>query len=315
MIHFIISTYHRLTQFFRNMRLISALNANGLAEMAKTLETVYPGFKAYLSKLVDRRERHMVDCCFTYINANGGVKRLADYYSTLDEEGKEHLHASVSKAFRDGDAFESQVIFLDKISKMKGYGTLGQLMCDLKDGIIKSSLKSGKRTIDDWRLFLRREQECGSGLSLAVLDEIEQCQKQASASKEAERKVAMKLADFSVAVIDHLYNEYDNVVFKHISSISEFRSIILRLPHSERLVECTGRKTHLYHIIWRLHKLPPTRDHSWWLDDICSECGFNVTTLSKKYNDSSTMSGESRKILEQLSSYFDYQDKNINKLQ
>lgn len=313
MINFIIKTYHRWAQFFRNMRLISVLNIKGFEELTEILETVYPGFKAYLSKLIDRHERHMVDSCFTYINANGGVKELADYYNSLDDKGKENLHASVGKVFREGDAFESQVKLLDKVSKMKGYGMLGQLMCDLKDGIVKSSLKSGKRTIDDWRLFLRREQECGSGLSLAVLDEIEQSQNQEATMKEAAREAVMKSTDFSLDVIDHIYNEYNDVVFKGISSLAEFRNIILRLPHSKRLVACSGRKTHVYHILWRLHKLPPTEGRRQWLEDICSECGYDVDTLSKKFNDSCTMSDKSRKILEQLRSYFDYQDKNIKK--
>jgi len=245
----------------------------------------------------------MIDSSFAFINANGGVEQLTNYYNALDEDGKTSLRASMQKVFKEGDAFESQVLFYDKVSKMKDYGTLGQLMCDLKDGIIKSSVKSGKRTIDDWRLFLRREQERGNAISLGVLDEMEGKGKETLAKSDVKDGARSAMPDFPIDLIDRLY-EYDDTIFKHISSLTEFRNIILRFPHKERLVECDGRKIHLYHMLWRLHKLPPSKNHSQRLEDICSECGYRVLTVSKKFNDT-TMRESNRKLLEEISRLFD----------
>lgn len=312
MISFFINIYRNWKHYFHNLRLLSVLNVNGFMELTEIMEMIYPGFKNNISMLIDRHERHMVDRCLDFINANGGLEKLTDYYNSLDENGKSDFQSSFKRLFKDGDAFESQVLYFDNVSRKKGFGMLAQLMCDLKDGIIKSSIKSGKRTIDDWRLFLRRERESGHDMSLGVLDEIEQSQNQDISQKEVPNASAENIPDFPIDVIDHIYNEYDDVVFKHISSITEFRKIILRLPHSERLVESGGRKIHLYHILWRLHKLPPSRNHSLWLEDICSECKYDLTTLSKKYNDSSTMKDENRKIFERLSRFFNQQDTTLS---
>lgn len=312
MINLIIKTYQRWTQFFRNMRLISVLNVKGFEDLTEMLETVYPGFKAHLSKLVDRHERNMIEHCFDYINANGGVERLTNYYNELDEEGKGNFHANVGKMFRDGYAFESQAMFLDKVSRMKGYDMLGQLMCDLKDGIVMSSIKSGKRTVDDWRIFLRREQECGNDIRLGVLDEIEQSQKINAAQNGDESNAVKSIPDIPLKVISHIYEKYNDVIFKKISTPIEFQNIILRQPHSKRLVECKGRRILMYHLLWRFHNMLPTNDQSQWLEDICSECGYSTKTLSKKYTDNNTMRKENREIFEQLSEYFDLQEKASN---
>lgn len=288
--------------------MISVLSKMDFREMNELMETVYPGFKAHLSTMYDRYNLHAIKYGMDFIKANGGVEKLADYYNSLDEQGKMDFQETVLKSFGQDDAFESLVIFLDNASKTKDYGTLGLLLCDLKDGIVESSIKTGHRTMKDWRRFLRHERECGNDITLGVLDEIESNTQELNTDSKS---LSSAIPDFPIALIDRLY-EYNDIVFKHISSLTEFRSIILRLPHRERLVECNGRKTHLYNILWRLHKLPPTKDHCQWLEDICRECGFNPVTVSKKYCDSCTMKEDNRKLLEELNGLFDNQETKLN---
>jgi len=56
MIKAFFKAYNYVIRFFRNIRLISILNKDGLSELTEILEKVYPGFKEYLSKLIDRKE-------------------------------------------------------------------------------------------------------------------------------------------------------------------------------------------------------------------------------------------------------------------
>lgn len=306
MMNLLFKAYYKTIRYFRGVRLITLLSRMDFKEMNDLMETVYPGFKAHLSAMYDRHNLHAMRYGMDFIKANGGVVKLADYYNSLDEQGKKDFQETVLKTFGQDDAFENLVVFLDNASKTKDYGTLGLLLCDLKDGIIESSIKAGHRTMKDWRRFLRHEHECGNDITLGILDEIENNKKEDDTESTSQNKPSPTIPDFPADLIDRLY-EYNDVVFKHISSLTEFRHIILRLTHTERLVECSGRKTHLYNILWRLHKLPPAKEHSQWLEDVCRECGFNPVTVSKKYRDSSTMKEDNRRLLEELDSLFDKQ--------
>lgn len=267
--------------------------------------------------MYDRHSLNVIQSGMEFIKANGGVEKLANHYNALDEQGKEHFRGIVMKAFGKEDACESLVLLLDKVAKIKGYGTLGLLMCDLKDGIVRSSVDSSRRTMKNWRWFLRHEKECGNDIMLGILDELEDETFQSSEKCQSANNATPKATpssttpDFPLDLINSLY-AYNDIVFKHISSLTEFQHIIYRIPHNEKLVECSGRKTHLYQILWRLHKLPPTKDHETWLEDICLECGFNTTTISKKYCDSNNMKEDNRKLLEELSRLFDQQETKRN---
>ena len=115
------------------------------------------------------------------------------------------------------------------------------------------------------------------------------------------------LQTFPMELLGKLY-EYDNIVFKHISSEFEFASIVLRKPHAQILVECNGNKVLVYQILWRLRKLLPEKDQDTWINDIALECGYDVITISKKYKDDSNMKDEKKDILKELSSLFDEYD-------
>ena len=48
---------------------------------------------------------------------------------------------------------------------------------------------------------------------------------------------------------------------------------------------------------------PDSREE--WINDISVECGYDVTTISKKYKDDTNMSSKNKKLLDELSSLFD----------
>ena len=107
--------------------------------------------------------------------------------------------------------------------------------------------------------------------------------------------------------IEELY-DYDNIVFKHISSKSELGCIIKRKDHKEKLAECSGKKVLAYHILWRLRNLLSDEQREDWINDIAAECGYKVDTISKKYKDETNMKPGNVKLLHELSSLFDSYD-------
>jgi hypothetical protein len=82
----------------------------------------------------------------------------------------------------------------------------------------------------------------------------------------------------------------------------------MRKPHEERLSECSGKKVHAYHILWRLRNLLPDEKQDTWINDIAPECGFDVSTISKKYKDDTNMRSNNKELLKELSSLFDKYD-------
>ena len=171
------------------------------------------------------------------------------------------------------------------------------------------------RTVDDWRTFVRRQHEANKDVLLGILDEVQKIKVKNEGTDEEESSPNQTdnqpdngvQYPFPQELISELY-DYDNVVFKHISSKSELGCIIKREAHKEKLVECSGKKVLVYHLLWRLRTLLPDEQREDWIKDIAAECGYKVDTISKKYKDETNMKPGNVKLLHELSSLFDSYD-------
>lgn len=311
-----ISKFIRQWKAFRlSLRLLKLIDPKKLEDLNVILEEIYPGIRAEIQALVESSDIHAMSKTLHYINTHGGVQKMADYYNNTDKRGKDTMLSSFNKVFKPGARFEDAVMTLDSIAKQKDLGIYTQLIGDVKDSIVVTSIKQSYRTIDNWRAFVRRQHEANKDVLLGVLDEIEEKEAKAE-NTNAEEKNTTRTDNqpdegveytFPMELLGKLY-EYDNIVFKHISSEFEFASIVLRKPHAQILVECNGNKVLVYQILWRLRKLLPEKDQDTWINDIALECGYDVITISKKYKDDSNMKDEKKDILKELGSLFDKYD-------
>ena len=304
-----------LPRLLKILKLIDPKKLKGLNDI---LERVYPGIKDEIERLVEHRDIHAMSKTLDYIKAHGGYEKIAEYYNNADQKGQDEMLSAFNEAFRPSAPFEDAVLTLDSLAKVKDLGLYTQLLGDVKDSIVMTSIKLGYRTIDDWRTFIRRQREANKVVLLGILDEIqEDDEKEETTNGEEGNKVPSdeqtdkgSLYSFAKELLSELY-DYDNVVFKHISSKYEFANIIKREPHKEKLVECTGKKVLAYQILWRLRNMLPEESREEWLNDIATECGYKVDTISKKYKDDSNMSSKNKKLLKELSSLFDNYDTRI----
>ena len=240
----------KLRAFYRSWKLIRLIDPKKLEEINDILENIYPGIRNEIQKLVERYDIHAISKTLQYINTHGGPQKMADYYNVADKNGKDAMLSAFNKAFKPGAPFEDAVLTLDGIAKQKRLGLYTQLIGDVKDSIVTTSIQLHYRTIDDWRTFVRRQHEANKDVLLGILDEIQENDAAVqdtyieeensvrpddlpdnNAGKEAEYAFPMDL-------FAELY-KYDNKVFKHISSEYELLSIIMRKPHKEKLAECT----------------------------------------------------------------------------
>lgn len=312
----IISKFIRQWRAFRlSLRLLKLIDPKKLEDINDILEEIYPGIKAEIRALVESYDIHATSKTLHYINTHGGIQKMADYYNNADKNGKDVMLSAFNKVFKPGARFEDAVLTLDSIAKQEGLGLYTQLIGDVKDSIVVTSIKQSYRTVEDWRTFVRRQHEANKDVLLGVLDEIQENEAKAE-NTNAEEKNTTRTDNqpdegveytFPMELLGKLY-EYDNIVFKHISSEFEFASIVLRKPHAQILVECNGNKVLVYQILWRLRKLLPEKDQDTWINDIALECGYDVITISKKYKDDSNMKDEKKDILKELSSLFDEYD-------
>ena len=312
----IISKFIRQWRAFRlSLRLLKLIDPKKLEDINDILEEIYPGIKAEIRALVESYDIHATSKTLHYINTHGGIQKMADYYNNADKNGKDTMLSAFNKVFKPGARFEDAVLTLDSIAKQEGLGIYTQLIGDVKDSIVLTSIKQSYRTVEDWRTFVRRQHEANKDVLLGVLDEIQENEAKAE-NTNAEEKNTTRTDNqpdegveytFPMELLGKLY-EYDNIVFKHISSEFEFASIVLRKPHAQILVECNGNKVLVYQILWRLRKLLPEKDQDTWINDIALECGYDVITISKKYKDDSNMKDEKKDILKELSSLFDEYD-------
>jgi len=152
------------------------------------LEEIYPGVRAEIQALVESSDIHAMSKTLHYINTHGGVQKMADYYNNADKNGKDTMLSAFNKVFKPGARFEDAVLTLDSIAKQKGLGIYTQLMGDVKDSIVVTSIKQSYRTVDDWRTFVRWQHEANKDVLLGVLDEIEEKEAKVE-NKNTEEKV------------------------------------------------------------------------------------------------------------------------------
>lgn len=294
------------------LKILKVIDPKKLQGINDILEVIYPGIKGEIERLVERGDVHAMNKTFDYIKSHGGTEKMAEYYNNADKKGQDEMLSTFNKAFKPGAPFEDAVLTLDGLAKVKNMGVYTQIFGDIKDSIVLTTLKMNYRTIDDWRTFVRRQHEGNNDVLLGILDEIQEKEIKDKAMSEDENNSSRtdnqpnnSAKYFFVKELLVALYDYDNVVFKHISSEFEFARIIKRKAHKEKLVECSGKKVLAYHILWRLRNLLPDENREEWIDDIAAECGYDVSTISKKYKDDTNMKPKNKKLLKELSSLFD----------
>lgn len=294
------------------LKILKVIDPKKLQGINDILEVIYPGIKGEIERLVERGDVHAMNKTFDYIKSHGGTEKMAEYYNNADKKGQDEMLSAFNKAFKPGAPFEDAVLTLDGLAKVKNMGVYTQIFGDIKDSIVVTTLKMNYRTIDDWRTFVRRQHEGNNDVLLGILDEIQEKEIKDKAMSEDENNSSRtdnqpnnSAKYFFVKELLVALYDYDNVVFKHISSEFEFARIIKRKAHKEKLVECSGKKVLAYHILWRLRNLLPDENREEWIDDIAAECGYDVSTISKKYKDDTNMKPKNKKLLKELSSLFD----------
>ena len=299
----------------RLLKILKLIDPKKLEGVNDILERVYPGIKDEIRRLVEQGDVRAMNKTLDYINNHGGAEKIAEYYNSADQKGQQEMLSAFNEAFRPGAPFEDAVLTLDSLAKVKDMGVYTQLFGDVKDSVVMTSIKLGYRTVNDWRTFVRRQHEASNDVLLGVLDEIQEGDTKVENPIEGENKAVQadnqqdhpSEYDFPMELMGQLYG-YDSIVFKHISSEFEFASIMLRKPHQEKLVECSGKKVLAYHILWRLRSLLPENMREAWISNIADECGYDVTTISKKYKDETNMKDQNLTLLKELSSLFDKYD-------
>lgn len=303
---------YKLMALKKLLKILKVIDPKKLQGINDILEVIYPGIKGEIERLVERGDVHAMNKTFDYIKSHGGTEKMAEYYNNADKKGQDEMLSAFNKAFKPGAPFEDAVLTLDGLAKVKNMGVYTQIFGDIKDSIVLTTLKMNYRTIDDWRTFVRRQHEGNNDVLLGILDEIQEKEIKDKAMSEDENNSSRTDNQpnnsakyfFVKELLVSLY-DYDNVVFKHISSEFEFARIIKRKAHKEKLVECSGKKVLAYHILWRLRNLLPDENREEWIDDIAAECGYDVSTISKKYKDDTNMKPKNKKLLKELSSLFD----------
>ena len=301
-----------LQKLFKILKFIDPKKLQGINDI---LEQIYPGIKDEIERLVKRVDIHAMSKTLDYIKTHGGAEKMAEYYNKADKKGQDEMLSAFNEAFRPGSPFEDAVLTLDSLAKVKGMGIYTQIFGDVKDSIVLTTIKLNYRTVDDWRTFVRRQHEADKDILLGILDEVQKIKVKNEGTDEEESSPNQTdnqpdngvQYPFPQELISELY-DYDNVVFKHISSKSELGCIIKREAHKEKLVECSGKKVLVYHLLWRLRTLLPDEQREDWIKDIAAECGYKVDTISKKYKDETNMKPGNVKLLHELSSLFDSYD-------
>jgi len=303
---------YKLMALKKLLKILKVIDPKKLQGINDILEVIYPGIKGEIERLVERGDVHAMNKTFDYIKSHGGTEKMAEYYNNADKKGQDEMLSAFNKAFKPGAPFEDAVLTLDGLAKVKNMGVYTQIFGDIKDSIVLTTLKMNYRTIDDWRTFVRRQHEGNNDVLLVILDEIQEKEIKDKAMREDENNSSRtdnqpnnSAKYFFVKELLVALYDYDNVVFKHISSEFEFARIIKRKAHKEKLVECSGKKVLAYHILWRLRNLLPDENREEWIDDIAAECGYDVSTISKKYKDDTNMKPKNKKLLKELSSLFD----------
>jgi len=316
-------------------KILRFIDPKKLVDINDILEKVYPGIQKELEGIVERYDIHAITRAFQYINAHGGTAKIAEYYNAADQQGQVNIRSAFSKAFKPGAPFEDAVMTLDGLAKLKDMGLYTQLFGDIKDSIIMTSVKYHYRTVADWRTFVRRQHEANKDVLLGILDEIQEEEEQQETTKVEELEASPSeekheeekpsedtddenhenedspandtIYNFPAGLMTDLY-EYNGDIFKPVPDIHEFIGILLRKSHEYKLVEYTGKKVLMYHIIERLSRLLPEDQRRLWKEDIVKECGYDIVTVSKKFNDTTNMKAENLDLFKKLNRMFDVYD-------
>jgi len=302
----------RFGAFWRNARLLRCLDVEAFKGCVDVMEKVYPGYQELISSLIDEHQISIVKKVLAFINDNGGTQKLADYYNNADDDEKQSMLDAFNNAFKKGDAFEDKVLLLTELSKLDAFRTLKHILGDVKDNVVMASIQSGQRTVEDWKTFARREQETDSDFRLGVLNQIEsQEANNQEVQNNTKEATPANITLFPDEVLDQLY-QYNGTAFLTLSSLDEFKRIIVRGQHQQKLVPCPGKTAFLYLILYRLSLMLPEDKRNPWYDDILNECGFEKETVRKKANSASESSNvATRKMAEQINDIFDEYLKSI----
>ena len=211
-----------LPRLLKILKLIDPKKLKGLNDI---LERVYPGIKDEIERLVEHGDIHAMSKTLDYIKAHGGYEKIAEYYNNADQKGQDEMLSAFNEAFRPGAPFEDAVLTLDSLAKVNDMGLYTQLLGDVKDNIVMTSIKLGYRTIDDWRTFVRRQREANRVVLLGILDEIQEDEETENNENVEEENTDQSNEEtgngsqysFSKDLISELY-EYNTIVFKSISS-------------------------------------------------------------------------------------------------
>ena len=163
-----------LPRLLKILKLIDPKKLKGLNDI---LERVYPGIKDEIERLVEHRDIHAMSKTLDYIKAHGGYEKIAEYYNNADQKGQDEMLSAFNEAFKSGARFEDAVLTLDGLAKVKDMGLYTQLLGDVKDSIVMTSIKLGYRTIGDWRTFVRRQREANKVVLLGTLTKFKRMQK------------------------------------------------------------------------------------------------------------------------------------------
>ena len=111
--------------------------------------------------------------------------------------------------------------------------------------------------------------------------------------------------EFPDGLIQELYDEYNDLIFRNISTLEEFKNILVRKPHTERLAECAQKKMQMYKLLNGLCMLLPESVRKLWLNDIANECGYKVDIIQKKHTGSESSTNKYSKIMKKLDHIFE----------
>jgi hypothetical protein len=106
---------------------------------------------------------------------------------------------------------------------------------------------------------------------------------------------------FPDGLIQELYNNYNEQIFKKIDSLEEFTNILTRKPHSEKLSACALKKMQMYKLLHGLYNILPESGRKKWLEDIAEESKLEAKNIEKKHNGSDSNS----KVYKRTMGYLD----------
>ena len=340
--------YRRLKVLIQCSAILKHVDVASLKNVFDIAERVYPGIQKYLYNMMFVRHQTSAKQLIDYINEHGTITKFTDYFQNASEEEQQNIRNAFVRAFHKKNSFEGIVILLTRLSKLEDFATVGHLLCDVKDNLVVASIKLEQRTLDDWKTFVRHEQEMGHSFALGIVDRIDNkgnllnkentedqkdrelyahrqeigllTSKVDSISQEIIKiKVENVAKDKNIAslindsaelktgytklqnnldqlttrkerivdpdlIFDSLLQKlytYRDSLFMTISE-EEFRNVICRREHKQKLIPRQGKLSFLYLILYNLYNAIPEEKRESWYDDILEELGLDKDVVRKK---------------------------------